>query len=248
MAPAQRVRRSFASLQELSEELDRNLRHGGAFCPGAAPMDEMAQVVLELGHPEGGDPLELDAEVVFVKRDDPGSGVGLHLKGFSPAVLDQIRGFAQPRPQPAEASEPEEQRLLGQEASRLMDRLKNLNIAQQQRVARDGSVTERVALERIYGKAVWEGLLKNQRLSPPEVARIARMGTAPIAILDTIVANGAWLASGEVRRALLSNTRLGEDAILKVLRASPRHELQLVANQTTYHARVRKAAKGMLPH
>lgn len=217
-------------------------------------MPERASVVLRLEHPQGGEALELDAEVVFVKAGEPGKGVGVHIRGFGPEVLERIREFARAREPLGGASEeaeaggdrapvPE-----GQEASRLMERLKNLNVAAQQRVARDGGITERVALERIYGKAVWEGLLKNQRVSPPEVARIARMGTAPIAILDTIVANGAWLASGEVRRALLSNTRLGEDAIQKVLRASPRHELQLIANQTHYHARVRKAAKAMLAH
>jgi hypothetical protein len=103
-----------------------------------------------------------------------------------------------------------------------------------------------VALERIFGKSVWEPILQNQRVTPPEVARIARMGNAPIPVLDLITGNPAWLAAGEVRRALLSNPRLSDDGLTKVLRSTPKHELQLVAMQTYYPPRVRKLARALL--
>src|SRR5690606_8234490 len=60
-----------------------------------------------------------------------------------------------------------------------LERLRGLPIPQQIKIARTGEQPTRVALERIYGKAVWEALLHNPRLSPPEVAHIARMGTLP---------------------------------------------------------------------
>ena len=126
------------------------------------------------------------------------------------------------------------------------ERLRGLTLAAQIKLAAGGELHERIVLERMYGKNVWEPLLRNPRLTPPEVARIARYGALPRVLLDTILGNGAWLAVPEVRRALLSNPRLGTDQILKVLRLTPRHELRLAAIQTAYSHAVRQAAKQLL--
>jgi hypothetical protein len=119
-------------------------------------------------------------------------------------------------------------------------------MVQQLKIAREGEMTQRVALERMYGKAVWEALLRNPRISPPEVAHIARMGTLPRLLFDVVVANTAWLQSPQVRRALLANPKLGLDHIERVLRATPRAELKLVPTQTAYPHAVRAAAKKFL--
>jgi hypothetical protein len=103
-----------------------------------------------------------------------------------------------------------------------------------------------VLLERIYGKSVWEPLLRNPRLGHPEVARIARMGALPRPLVDLIVANTGWLRSPEVRRALLSNPRLGAEQIPRVLRLMAKPELKLVPSQTAYPAPVRDAARRMI--
>ena len=92
-------------------------------------------------------------------------------------------------------------------------RVRGLSAAEQMRCAREGEISERTALERGYGKAVWEALLENPRISVPEVARIARKGNVPRPLLEKIVGNAAWLGSSEVRRALLSNSRLGGAAL-----------------------------------
>ena len=60
------------------------------------------------------------------------------------------------------------------------------------------------------------------------------MGALPRPLLEIIVGNGAWLQIPEVRRALLSNPRLGTDQITRVLRLMPKHELKLAAMQTAY--------------
>ena len=39
----------------------------------------------------------------------------------------------------------------------------------------------------MYGKNVWEALLRNPRLTAPEVARIARMGQLPRPLIEIIV-------------------------------------------------------------
>ncbi|MBV8759251.1 MAG: hypothetical protein JO257_18330 [Deltaproteobacteria bacterium] len=126
------------------------------------------------------------------------------------------------------------------------ERLRGLTLVQQLKYAREGELAERILLERIYGKAVWEALLRNPRLTSPEVARIARMGSLPRPMIELIVANGGWLQIPEVRRALLSNPRLGPDQIQRVLRLMPKHELKLAAIQTAYPFAVRNVARSML--
>lgn len=126
------------------------------------------------------------------------------------------------------------------------ERLRGLTIVEQLRIAQHGDVSERVVLERIYGKTVWEALLRNPRITGPEVARIARMGALPRTLVEIVVGNGAWIQIGEVRRALLSNPRLGTDQILRVLRLLAKHELKVAAMQTAYPQAVRDAAKRLL--
>ncbi len=126
------------------------------------------------------------------------------------------------------------------------ERLRGLSLAQQVKLAHSGEIHERIVLERMYGKNVWEALLRNPRLTGPEVARIGRMGALPRVLIEIIVNNGAWLQIPEVRRALLSNPRMGVDQILRVLRLLPKHELKLAAIQTAYPFAVRDQARRML--
>ncbi|HSD88951.1 MAG TPA: hypothetical protein VLB44_15595, partial [Kofleriaceae bacterium] len=126
------------------------------------------------------------------------------------------------------------------------ERLRGLTLAQQSKLAHNGEVSERIVLERMYGKNVWEALLRNPRLTGPEVARIARMGALPRPLMEIIVGNGGWLQIPEVRRALLSNPRLGNDQIIKILRMLPKHELKLAAMQTAYPYAVRDVAKRLI--
>lgn len=128
----------------------------------------------------------------------------------------------------------------------VQERLRGLSIAEQLRVARDGTITERVVLERIYGKAVWEALLRNGHLTVPEVSRLARMGTMPRPLLELVLGNPAWMQVPQVRRALLSNPRLSQDMVHKVLALLPRGELELVPEITAYPAAVRMAAKALV--
>jgi hypothetical protein len=134
----------------------------------------------------------------------------------------------------------------GRRAPQLHERLRNLSIAQQLKVAQGVHAHARILLERMYGKSVWEALLRNPRLTAPEVTRIARMGALPRPQLELIVGNGAWLQIPELRRALLGNPRLTPDQIPRILRLLPRHELKLVPTQTAYSAAVREVARRML--
>ena len=125
----------------------------------------------------------------------------------------------------------------------LQQRIRALTLPDAVRLARSGSMMERMALERTFGKLVWEALVHNPSLTVPEAARIAGMGILPQPLLDQIVSNPAWLTSEEVRRRVLTNPRLRGQALMKVLRAVPRSELPLLAKRGALPFAVREAAR-----
>lgn len=126
------------------------------------------------------------------------------------------------------------------------ERLRKLNQTQQQKIARMGEMNDRVMLERLYGRNVWDSLLHNPKLTIPEVARIARKGTVPRPLLELIVENNTWIQAPMVRRALLSNPRVSGESIMKLLRITPKHELKIIHKTTTYSSQVREAARKVL--
>lgn len=129
----------------------------------------------------------------------------------------------------------------------VQERVRRLNIRERDHMARSGTLSERVALERAYGSVVWDALLSNVALTGPEVARIAKNGTATIPHLTIIVGNASWISKPEVRRALLTNPRLTPPQIERVLRALPPAELRKLPKQTAYTPKVRAIARKMLP-
>ena len=216
-----------------NEQLARDLGAGGVFVPGCTVgLNEDCDLVVR----GGGSELVLAARVVWI---DPERGAGLQLYACDDEVRARITDMAsaaQQEPEPEEHHAPKN----------VQERLRGLTLVEQLKVARHGELHERIALERIYGKNVWEALLRNPRLTGPEVARIARMGTLPRVMIELIVGNGAWLQIAEVRRALLTNPRLGTDQILRVLRLLSKPELKVAAGATVYPYAVRDAAKRLL--
>jgi hypothetical protein len=262
---------SRAVVLELADnhQLARDLVAGGVFVRDVLTLGDDVTLVLR----NAGSELEVRARCVFV---DAAKGSGLQLvdcdadmKQRIIALASGMTGLAVTAPEhlddddgdaaddddlvaPTVEIDPEEAAMhdVTDEDRRLAlnanERLRGLTLAQQLKVAQKGEVTDRTALERLYGKNVWEALLRNPRITGPEVARIARMGTLPRNLLELIVGNGGWLGIPEVRRALLSNPRLGNDQIQRVLRLLPKHELKLAGTQTAYPFTVRDAAKRML--
>jgi hypothetical protein len=228
-------------------ELARDLVAGGVFVPGCAvPLNEECELIVR-----GSEEVRVAALVVFVNA----AGAGLQLLcdaelkqkiaalASPPAEEPAVEPEAPADEQPAEEDEPED---ASPAAKNIHERLRGLTLVQQIKLARDGDASERIVLERMYGKNVWEALLRNPRLTGPEVARIARMGALPRPMIELIVNNGAWLQIPEVRRALLTNPRLGVDHVQRILRLMPKHELKLAPMQSAYSFAVRDAARRML--
>jgi hypothetical protein len=192
------------------------------------------------------------ARVVWV---DGTKGAGLQLIGVDGGTMRRLTGLvtaavagsdSAPGSGSGSDSDSDSEAVIRDAPPTLQERLRGLTLVQQVKLAHHGEVQERILLERMYGKHVWDALLHNPRLTGPEVARIARMGTLPRTQLELILNNGGWLQIPEVRRALLTNPRLGVDQILRVLRLLPKHELKLASSQTAYPSAVRDAAKRVL--
>jgi hypothetical protein len=245
---------SFPDVATLRADFDKNLRKARAFVPGAEGVSERSRCVLLLRHPDGGQ-LRLQAEAVYVKPDEPGKGIGLSLDPFDASVLAGLQAFVDGAP-PAHDPPPQDDATNDEDpegkldaspgAQSLQERIRRLTAAEQQKMASHGGLQERLLLERTFGPTVWEALLSNPRITPPEVARIAKKGALPRPMIETIASNNAWAAAPEVQRALLSNPRTGAHLIPRLLRALSRSDLALVPTQSAYPAAVRAAAKKML--
>lgn len=246
-----------SSPDALRELIEGSLRRRRAFVADVEPIPsveaavgrERCELLVEV---PAGTQVIFEAEIVFVEHDGPGRGVGVtlltsDLEVVLQPLLDALEGM-----EPAfvlQSVAPDDEDAGEQKAGRVYnihERVRKLSVAERDRMARSGSMTERVALERAYGPAVWEGLLQNPQLTSGEVARIAKNGTAPTPLLGLIAANAGWLARGEVRRSLLGNPRLGAPIVEKVLRAAPKAEIKLVAKQALYPQNVRAIAERIL--
>jgi len=227
-----------ANAPELRAVFEQQLSKGRAFVPGAGGVEPLQACELVLEH--AGRTHTLRGEAVFVKADGPGAGVGVQLAPLDAPALQRLRDFVDA----AAGQEPSASERQG--AVGLLDRIRSLSNLEQQKLASSGTPAERIALERVYGAAVWDALLLNPRLTTPEVAQIARKGTLPQTLVETIAAHPSWLVAPEVQRALLANPRSTPAVVDKVLRTISKADLRLVPQQPSYPPSVRAAAKRML--
>lgn len=218
-----------------------NLERGSVVAAGVAGVARGAFCDVELAFPSG-ERLTVPARAVLVTD----GGTVFAFDAFDREALCRCLAASEPAlaPPAPSADDGEEEEVAA--PANVQARLRGLSLVDQLRVAREGSLTERVVLERLYGKVVWEALLRNTHLTAPEVSRLAKMGTMPRPLLELIVGNPAWLQVPRVRRALLANPRLSQDMVQKVLALLPRDELKLVPQNTAYPAAARLAAKALL--
>jgi Tfp pilus assembly protein PilZ len=247
----------------LVQDFENNLKKGRAFVAGPSELAEReaCQVVIE--HPTSGEQLVLAAEAVWINPDPANPGTGVQFSAFDASRRDALAAFVAAAPETRdEASEQEPDAAreslpeslgddeLGPGSSgahrNLYDRMRSLSTTDRTELARQGSLPERVALERCFGGAVWEALLQNPQLTAREVARFARSSSLPSTLVNLIVANRGWLADTGVQQALLANPRVSGAHLERVLRVLPQAELTRIATHTSYRLQVRSAAKRLI--
>lgn len=252
----------FVDRNTLLTEHAQNLSQGRAFVPLACELSVFSPCTLRLVHPELDLELTLPCEVVMVMAEGQLRGTALQFLDRSEQTLASVHAFVtaqataeEPTAEDDDESEPYEPSAdslpPASEAQRAVvearaHKLRNLTPAERMQVARGSVLDDRVLLERIYGSAVWELLLRNPKVTVPEVARMARKGTMPRPLLEVIADNEQWIRHSLVRRALLANPRLSSDGVNRVLRTLPPRELRLVPQQTAYPPLVRQAASRLM--
>lgn len=172
----------------------------------------------------------------------PPSGATPSSRMTVPAAAQSGADFAALELDPS--SEPSE--MSSSAAGNLHDRVRDLDLAEREAMARQGGLPERVALERRYGGSVWEGLLHNPQITAREVLRMAKSTSLPTGLINIIVSNRAWLSDAAISQALLANPRVSGTHLDRVLRALPQAEIQRVAEQTSVRMQVRQAAKRLI--
>jgi hypothetical protein len=251
---AHELRLEYPTQAAFQRDYDDNLRKGRAFVPGAVATRERELCSVVIVHPDTGETLALDAEVVWIKQDEPGAGVGVQLRELNEVVRGRLGDFVARAAAAASPASPQEESLAeesdeedgGPAARNVYERVRAMTLRERDTTARQGRLPERVALERCYGSSVWESLLQNPLLTPPEVARVAKNGSLPRPLVHIIVSNAGWLSSSEIQRALLGNPRVSGTDLDKLLRTMPRASLDRVAATNAYRAEVRQAAKKLL--
>lgn len=227
-------------------ECEKNLYKARAFVPGASGLDVRERCTLHICVSDSNAHISVEAEAVWIDT----AGVGLELVGLDSAKRAELESFvrnafAHDVADALATSDDTAQELggaSGRIARNLYERIRGMSSREREDSARHGALAERVALERTFAGSVWEGLLQNPQLTPPEVARIARNGTLPKPLIATIVSNAGWLTNSEVQRALLSNPRCSGPQLERVLRAMPSSELVRLTQHCPYRAEVRAAA------
>jgi len=234
----QRLELRYDNVTALMTDHEQNLSRRRAFVAGAAPLPPRAPCELVVVHPRSGREFSVRAEAVWAD----GGGVGLELTGLDAEVKQSLATFvAADAEGSVRASNPTDDEDGGAPQRNLFDRVRGMNSRERDELARTGSLPERVAIERIYGGSVWEGLLQNPRITPAELARIAKNGSLPKPLVGTIVQNAGWLGSPELQRALLSNPRCTGAHLERVLRALKPADLNRLAQHCPYRAEVRSA-------
>lgn len=219
----------------MQRDYEENLIKGRAFVEGHLATEAQCRVRLVFVRPSGDSTFECWGEVMWINRDGAAPGTGVKLAELTQVERRALHRFASSGPRPSDLPIPLQSRVVPE-----------LGVAEREVMARSGSLSERVALERHFGSTVWEGLLQNPQLTAPEVARIAQHATLAKPLLQAVVANDAWLARPEVRHALLANPAVDGAALARVVHALPLGECAQVAQSRAFRQKVRQAAKQRL--
>jgi hypothetical protein len=245
----------YDSVADLQRDFDDNLRKGRAFVRGASGLSEREFCTLCIEHPEGKPPMDVRAEAVWICADPENPGTGVQFIEFDASVKEALREFARgldALPPSSgvlavgESGEYDAATETNPSVRNLHDRVRELDLAGRDALARSGSLPERVALERRFGSSVWEALLHNPQITAREVVRMAKSGSLPTTLVNLIVANKAWLADGAIQAALLQNPRVTGPHLDRVLRALPQAELQRISEMTSHRSQVRMGAKKLI--
>ena len=214
------------SEEELRAEHRTNLAVGGLRLPTAEKVAPFTPLSISLTLAGGGEAM-VKATVVAT----PPGALALQVEGDPASLLATL--LAAPAPEPSDEAEPDQS---------LWDRIRSSTHTERLLLAPKADRSERAVLLQDKEPQILLMLLKNPRLTIDEVARLAKSPHLSHQVVEVIVKGGPWLASNDVKVALVRNPRTPVQFALRILPLLPDSEVRLLAKGSATSMALRQAA------
>ena len=205
----------FETEEELLEEQRVNLAVGGLRLPTAENVAPHTVLTVTLRGPWNAE-VDLKATVVAQLPD----GLALMVEGDPSSIAERLLE------KPADTSSEDDPKT-SWERMRARSQMEKILLA----VKADR--TERAVLVQDNDPRVLLSVLRNPRLTVDEVVRIAKSSFLNHQIADVIVKTGQWMASLDVRLALIQNPKTPQAFGLRILPTLPDAEVRAIARGGT---------------
>lgn len=235
---------AFETEEELRQEHRANLSVGGVRLPTTETLPLHSSVVVTLRGPAGAE-ATIKATVVAPLPD----GVALWFDGNADELLERLLvspvGDSTPSDASAndgDTSESMPDSLDDAKMQPLAQRLRELPRVQKIILATKADRTERAMLLQDNDPQVLSSLLKNPRITIEEVVRVAKSAFLSYQTVEVIVKTGQFMASLEVRVALVHNPKTPPQFALRILPSLPESEVRLIAKGAATNMALKQAA------
>ena len=210
---------TFESEEELREEHRTNLSVGGLHLPTDDRPPLHARIEVTLRGPTGAE-AKVRATVVAPLPD----GVALSIETEAGDLLERLLAGATEKGQT------------------LADRLRNLPRVQKIIFATKADRSERAFLLQDNDPQVLSSLLKNPRITIDEVIRVAKSSFLNYQTAEVIIGTGLFMASLDVRVALVHNPKTPPPFALRILPTLPDSEVRTIARGAATSMALKQAA------
>lgn len=216
----------FESEEELRAEHAQNLANRGLRLPTDEKIAPFTPVALAL-RLEGRGTAQVKATVVAPL---PGA-LALALEGDPAALLEALLAL------PPEPDEPGEA-----DTANIWDRIRALTPLEKRMLAPKADRIERGLLVQDRDPQVLAALLRNPRVTVEEVVRVAKSPFITFQIIDLMVKTSQWMASLELRVALIHNPKTPVTFSLRILPTLPDSEVRVISRGAATSMALKTAA------
>jgi hypothetical protein len=227
---------AFESEQEVRDEHRLNLSFGALRLPTSETVPLHTMLLVTLRGPWGGDAF-VQAKVVASLPD----GIALAVEGNADEMLARLLARPAPEavPEAAPVTESELQERESQDnepherSQTSWERVREQSQMQKILLAVKADRADRAVLVQDNDPRVLLSVLRNPRLTVDEVVRIAKSSFLTYQIADVIGKAAQWMASLDVRLALIHNPKTPPAFALRILPSLPVAELRTIARAGT---------------
>lgn len=211
------------SEEELRDEHRVNLSQGGLRLATTEKVPLYTTLQVTLRGPWGGE-AAIRATVVAILPD----ALALAIEGYDDEQLARL--LAKPSDESPDEPQPESE---ADKPQNVWDRIRALSPMEKLLLAVKADRTERALLLQDSDPRVLLSLLRNPRLTVEEVARIAKSSVLTFQLADVIAKAAQWMASLDVRLALIHNPKTPPALALRILPTLPDAEIRTIARTGT---------------